>query len=54
MSDAAQPSFEDIFGEAFPSDREIAPAGLASADLEEVLAIRTPDIEPGAGVVVAA
>ncbi|HEX2824567.1 MAG TPA: DUF4194 domain-containing protein [Streptosporangiaceae bacterium] len=39
MSDAAQPSFEDIFGEAFPSDGEVAPAGLASADLEEVLAI---------------
>jgi hypothetical protein len=38
MSDAAQPSFEDVFGEAFLSDEEVAPSGLTSADLEEVLA----------------
>ena len=38
MSDAAQPSFEDIFGEAFLSDEEVAPSGLTSADLEEALA----------------
>ena len=38
MSEAAQPSFEDVFGEAFLSDGEVAPSGLTSADLEEALA----------------
>jgi hypothetical protein len=38
MSDAAQPLFEDVFGEAFLSDEEVAPSGLTSADLEEALA----------------
>lgn len=38
MSDAVQPSFEDVFGEAlFPGDEAGTP-GLASADLEEALA----------------
>jgi hypothetical protein len=39
MGDAAQPSFEDVFGEALLSDEEVAPSGLTSADLEEVLAM---------------
>lgn len=38
MSDAAQPLFEDVFGEAFLSDEEVAPSRLTSADLEEALA----------------
>jgi hypothetical protein len=38
MSEAVQPSFEDVFGEAFLSDGEVAPSGLTSADLEEALA----------------
>jgi hypothetical protein len=39
MSDAAQPSFVDVFGEALLFDEEVAPSGLTSADLEEVLAM---------------
>jgi len=38
MSDAAQPLFEDVFGEAFLSDEDVASSGLTSADLEEALA----------------
>ena len=34
---AAQPSFEDVFGEALLPDEEVAPSGLTSADLEEAL-----------------
>lgn len=38
MSDAAQPSFEDVFGEAlFPADA-VGDSGPTSADLEEALA----------------
>lgn len=39
MSEAVQPSFEDVFGEAlWPSGEESGPSRLLSADLEEALA----------------
>ncbi len=38
MSDAAQPSFEDVFGEALVPGEDGGPSGLTSADLEEALA----------------
>jgi hypothetical protein len=38
MSDAPQPSFEDIFGEVLAPGRESGPSRLTSADLEEALA----------------